>query len=343
MILSKEVVNTLFMEFKQKNVTPSTVLGCRSSHGTSVYNNKLYVLGGEIVARTPVDSTLWSLALNSEEGKEVQWTSVETNTSDAPSPRIAHTQVIANDQLYIFGGRQGITMDESPLNDLWKFHFETSTWTLVETNETSNAPSPRSFHKMLSVGNNTLYVFGGCATVGRLNDLHKYDIASNTWTQLALAPDDLPGRGGAGFVANQDGTKLYVVGGFYGHESNGVWQYDVASNAWSTVLPEGNDQLRPFSVACGVTVENKLIFFGGEVNPSEKGHEGAGGFTDDVVILDGTTGLPIAAEMTSTVRPMARGWSDADIWNGHLVVYGGLSGSDEAPQRLEDVWLLKTC
>ena len=30
----------------------------------------------------------------------------------------------------------------------------------------------------------SLYVFGGCGTGGRLNELHCYDPVSNTWAQL---------------------------------------------------------------------------------------------------------------------------------------------------------------
>ena len=194
---------------------------------------------------------------------------------------------------------------------------------------------------MISVGENTLYVFGGCGAVGRLNDLHRFDVELNTWTLLAAAPESLSGRGGAGFVSNAQGTKLYVVGGFCGKESNGVWEYDIANNSWSTVLEEGNDRLLPFSVSCGVTIADKIIFFGGEVQPSEKGHEGAGGFTNNVVILDGATGLPLPISIEGEPLPTVRGWSDACVTNNSLIVYGGLSGTDEEPQRLDYCWLLK--
>ena len=325
------------MEWTQLQTNSCQLLGARSSHGVSSHNNKLYVLGGEIIARNPVDSTLYSLSLDATTIQN--WTAIETTTKNAPSPRIAHTQTIVNNTLYLFGGRQGITMEESPLNDLWTFDFDSSTWNEIAT---ENAPEPRSFHKMISVGTNLIYVFGGCAAVGRLNDLYQYNIIENKWTKLAAAPEDLPGRGGAGFVANTNGTLLYVVGGFYGQESNGVWQYNVASNTWTTVLQEGNDQLRPFSVSVGVTLSNnKLIFFGGEIDPSEKGHEGAGGFTNDVVCLDGNTGLPLEVNMQTDVRPEARGWSDAAVWNDTVVVFGGLAGSDDDPKRLDDVWMLK--
>lgn len=339
--------------------TSNDDIGCRSSHGCSVWNEKLIVLGGEKVARTPVDSVIWTLSLSSDEST---WTPLSTKTEAAPSPRVAHAQAISNNNnnMFVFGGRQGITMEESPLQDLWSFSFDSSTWTLIESNELSVPPTPRSFHRMISVGSNTLYVFGGCGAAGRLNDLYSYNIDTNIWKKLADAPADMPGRGGPGFVANEQGDSLFVVGGFCGSESNGVWKYDILNDTWSTVLEEGNKILRPFSVASGVTMGSTLVFFGGEVNPSEKGHEGAGGFTNDVIFLDGTTGLPtITTTISSVELPTERGWMDAaavrmesdnsgqeskSIGNNTswtLVVFGGLSGSDEQPIRLDDVWLLK--
>ena len=314
----------------------SATIGCRSSHSSSVHNASLYTLGGEIIARTPVDSLLWKLPLT----ESSSWSVVETLSEAAPSPRIAHAQTVVHNELFIFGGRQGITMEESPLSDLWKFSFDSLEWVLIPpTSSDSSVPSPRSFHKMLSV-DNTLYVFGGCAAQGRLNDLHAYDIATNAWTKLAAPPASLTGRGGAGFVTNGT-TSLFVVGGFNGAESNGIWRFDIASNSWETVLEEGNTVVRPFSVACGATIGKHFLFFGGEVNPSEKGHEGAGGFTNDVVVLDSDTGLPVPPSQMTVVGPLPRerGWAGAGVFNDSLVVYGGLSGSDAAPQRLGDVWV----
>ena len=58
-----------------------------------------------------------------------------------------------------------------------------------------------------------------------------------------------------------------------------------------------------------------------------------------IVLLDGTTGLPVKAIVVGDL-PRDRGWSDAALLGNSLVVFGGLSGSDEAPERLSDVWRL---
>ena len=62
--------------------------------------------------------------------------------------------------IYIFGGRQSITMEEAPLQDLYSFQVSTNTWTEVTPSDASGPPPcSRSFHKMAAVGT-TLYVFG---------------------------------------------------------------------------------------------------------------------------------------------------------------------------------------
>lgn len=190
-----------------------------------------------------------------------------------------------------------------------------------------------------------LYVFGGCGESGRLADLHSFCTESMSWTALSLEPPPgLPGRGGAGFLASSDGGSLFVVGGFIGSESNAMYRFDLSEGAWYEVLPEGNDAIRPFSVSSGATLGDLLVFFGGEVEESAKGHEGAGGFSDALLVLDGRTGEVVsldAALPPPEPRPVSRGWADAAAWgDSKLVLFGGLSGTDEAPLRLNDTWVL---
>jgi hypothetical protein len=91
------------------------------------------------------------------------------------------------------------------------------------------------------------------------------------------------------------------------------------------------------------------VIFGGEVDPSAKGHEGAGGFENDIVLLDEKTAKYLsttAALAEGEVWPETRGWSDGasvdDVAGiaGKLYIYGGLSGDDAKPIRLSDLWCL---
>ena len=77
------------------------------------------------------------------------------------------------------------------------------------------------------------------------------------------------------------------------------------------------------------------------MNPSEKGHEGAGGFANDVILINEKGhAIPIDAPEGMEI-PDSRGWTSMCVVSDNsAILFGGLSGSDEAPTRLNDVWRL---
>ncbi|CAK4084713.1 unnamed protein product [Aphanomyces euteiches] len=304
----------------------------RSSHDVSVSNGCLYVFGGEHVPRTPIDSTVYVLDLKTD---ELNWTSLNA-TCDVPPHRVAHAQAIIGDDLYVFGGRQGIKMDEKPLNDLHRLHLPTLKWERITA---TAPPSARSFHKMISVRSD-LFVFGGCGESGRLNDLHCFHTATNTWEALPTHAG-ITGRGGPSFAASTDGSNLVVATGFSGQENNDVHVYNVNSKTWRTTIEPGSNAFRARSVCGATTIGKIMVIAGGEVNTSDLGHEGAGDFCNDLVCLDTSTGFLIPS-ITDGERPLARGWTAmAAVNSTSAVLFGGLSGNDEAPLRLDDTWLLQ--
>ena len=153
----------------------------------------------------------------------------------------------------------------------------------------------------------------------------------------------MAGRGGAALEAASDGRALWLVGGFAGQETRDVLRYDLGAEAWAAVPSEW---LRPRSVCASFSLAGSVFCFGGEVEPSDRGHEGAGGFADDLFALDSQSGeqLPVTvlAESAAPPRlPPARGWAAAAaVSGGQAVLFGGLAGDDAAPQRLGDAWLV---
>ena len=328
----------------------------RSSHGVSLVQNgtRLIVYGGEHVARTPLASEEAGWAADSGTSS-FSWRRL--NCQQSPPDRIAHAQAVYQNNVYIFGGRAGITMNEQAMNDLWKLDCSgppgTETWSQVayETGSGDKPPEPRSFHRMICIGS-SLYVFGGCgAAHGRLADLHRFDLETRTWHELPLS--QLRGRGGPNFVSLGSGTSLGVVAGFSGEETADGQIFDLAAEKWREALLTTSGPLkgfRPRSVCVAESFPSLgcVIIFGGEVDPSDRGHEGAGGFENDVLVLDEATGalkLQIKASST-TPWPEQRGWSSsASIENkesktGQFFVFGGLSGDDANPRRLDDLWKL---
>eukprot|EP00592_Proboscia_alata_P013802 CAMPEP_0194390378 /NCGR_PEP_ID=MMETSP0174-20130528/109732_1 /TAXON_ID=216777 /ORGANISM="Proboscia alata, Strain PI-D3" /LENGTH=195 /DNA_ID=CAMNT_0039183665 /DNA_START=1 /DNA_END=585 /DNA_ORIENTATION=+ len=187
---------------------------------------------------------------------------------------------------------------------------------------------------------NGFYMFGGCgAKSGRLADLYKFDVISQKWTFYGSAAPGLRGRGGANLIQCEK-KLLAVVGGFAGEELGDAKLFDMECGLW---LPtgEGKDVIenvispRSVCVSGSFLLDEKRfgVIFGGEIDPSEKGHEGAGCFGNDILLLESSDDA-ILVEVVPAQHddwPECRGWSDGDTNQNKLYFYGGLSGDDEHP------------
>jgi hypothetical protein len=344
----------------------------RSSHGLSLLtlgkdgrdSGVLVLIGGEHVARTPLsfDEFVWvAEPVVADDGKDKlpttswKWRNMRNfKSNNLPPLRVAHAQAAVGESVYIFGGRSGIDMGENAMNDLWKFHIPSETWTMIES-QSEHVPEARSFHRMIAIGKK-IFVCGGCGASGRLKDLHEFDLNTSTWTDHGSS-SLLAGRGGPNVLPfrdlNTQQSYIAIVAGFKGEESNDghICRESKESEwKWDKELMGSLDALRPRSVCvAGVFGESNLgIVFGGEVDPSDRGHEGAGGFANDVVLLDGNNECSILQQLTSSGTsepwPEARGWSDGESLEKEdgskcLYFFGGLAGNDSNPKRLDDLWL----
>jgi hypothetical protein len=119
----------------------------RSSHEISLVGGSVLLFGGEHEARVPIDANLWAFQL--KDGREWKWERLAAR-GEIPAPRIGHAQAAIDTRLYVMGGRQGIAMDEAPLDDLFCFDTMTSTWERIKPAPSSAPPpTPRSFHRMV--------------------------------------------------------------------------------------------------------------------------------------------------------------------------------------------------
>ena len=119
-----------------------------------VYNNKMWIIGGEISAYNPV-TDVWS----SSDG--VHWTEA---TSNAAFPaRYWHTSLVFNNKMWVIGGTQNQT---SAFSDVW-FSTDGTHWTEATANA---AFGPRFGHTSI-VYNNEMWVIGGNSGSGNLHDV----------------------------------------------------------------------------------------------------------------------------------------------------------------------------
>lgn len=171
-----------------------------------------------------------------------------------------------NNEIYLLGGsgiymtgdytnNQSYEYNNGSYNDIWKYSPVSGEWTWIKgsnkANDTgsvgtigvespNNLPSSRANFSYWVVGN-YLYVYSG--------DLWKYNMQTNNWTCLNLAPvgtepvygqPSVPGIGvypnkRTGATCWTQGNYLYLFAGAteaYGNR-NDVWRYDITTQLWT--------------------------------------------------------------------------------------------------------------
>ncbi|KAF9200912.1 hypothetical protein BGZ49_008855 [Haplosporangium sp. Z 27] len=319
----------------------------RSSHGLAVVGNKAYVFGGEFQPRIPVDANLYVYDLQDNS------IDVITPSESTPSPRVGATLSAIGSKVYLFGGRGGKSM--APLEStLYAFDTVSQKWEVVKAKD-GELPEARSFHAM-TASNSDIFVFGGCPSQGRLNDLLRFSISAGAWSTLPTPP--VTPRGGAAMTYHDN--KIYVHGGFNGQEQSDLVVYDISSGKWTQALPKPNTPVPGarsvhaiVPIAAKDAKSDRLLILFGEGDPSALGHDGAGNFWGDIWTvalpksLDGAPGsslyvnyeqIPLEGSQGNSENvPGPRGWFPAQSWNDKVLVSGGLSSNNE---RLSDLYLL---
>ncbi|KAK9152392.1 hypothetical protein Syun_010701 [Stephania yunnanensis] len=308
-----------WIKIDQKGVGP----GARSSHAVAVVGDKLYAFGGEHAPRVPVDNDLHVFDFRTS-----TWTVAEA-AGDVPPPRVGVTMAAVGPSVYVFGGRDAA---HSELNELYSFDTAAGAWSLLSSG--ADGPPHRSYHSTAASAG-AVFVFGGCGVDGRRNDLWEFNVVTRKWVPHP-APNSATcrPRGGPGLAVVKG--KVVVVYGFAGEEVDDVHSFDLGSGGSEGERPSGR------SVFSTAVIGGYVVVFGGEVDPSDQGHMGAGKFSGDVYVLDAETGVWGRCEdgrSEDGEHPGPRGW--CAYGNGRLdgkeglVVYGGNSPSND---RLDDMW-----
>ncbi|XP_043715030.1 nitrile-specifier protein 5 [Telopea speciosissima] len=316
-----------WIKLEQKGLGP----GERSSHAIAVVGQKAYVFGGEHSPRVPVDNKVHVFDL-----QDLTW-SIANATGDIPPPRVGVTMSAVGDTIYVFGGRDA---KHTELSELYSFDTCTNEWTLLSSGDAG--PEHRSYHSMIA-DDSHVYVFGGCGVAGRLNDLWAFEVKDHKWVKFPVPGDSCPGRGGPGLAVC--GGKIWVVYGFAGKEADDVHCFDLVKGEWSQVETTG-EKPTARSVFSTAVIGQSIFIYGGEVDPSDLGHMGAGMFSDEPYTLDTETKMWSRWEDVSNSKehPGPRGWCafSAGKRDGKegLLVYGGNSPSND---RLGDIFFFTPC
>lgn len=185
------------------------------------------------------------------------------NAPSAPPSLTNHSFTQVGNSLYMFGGGS-ITSTAS--SQLWRFDPSSSSWSLVSPG--GSQPGGRFKHAAANF-QNQLYILGGENQSGqKLDDVWRYDPATNTWKQVAQDTQP-PSRSGHTAVSS-GGSKLFVYGGSMITPTmpGAVWSFEPSTGYWSVEsMGWENPQGTHNQHAAGM-IGSRMYIVGGSTNPS---------------------------------------------------------------------------
>lgn len=247
--------------------------GPRSGNSTVIWDGCLYVFGGRD-GNSHFDD-VFQLTLANR-----RWARLEPASAVRCPPRYRHSSVVHRGRMYVFGGEIGGEVGGDAghcYQDLYAFHFETQTWTLLATQ--GDLPPPRSAHSAIVhvdalSGSPMLYIFGGRNKDKSqyFRDLYKCNLDTKTWTRVVNSTGEMPPATYDHAVAYYR-RSFFVWGGYgsEGHEmgpgtgakrQDTLYEYAIDHNRWFVVETHGEAP----SARLGHTlncIRGRLYLFGG--------------------------------------------------------------------------------
>ncbi|KAG8938822.1 Negative regulator of mitotic exit [Tulasnella sp. 424] len=175
----------------------------RAGHGAAIVGRVLVVFGGAVD-----DSHLHFLNLDTRE-----WSKLRP-PAPYPGPRYGHSFIIVDNTIWLFGGqRKHIIMD-----DMWCIEFGSDDVEYVRWRRIPKKkpwPEARAYHSTVYHGG-SLYLFAGTGEDHKgaetiMNDVWKFEIRTETWTEIRCYGQLPPPRSapGATFI----GDNMFTFGG----------------------------------------------------------------------------------------------------------------------------------
>ncbi len=160
------------------------------------------------------------------------------------------------DQVVLFGGHNAAG---TGLSDTWAYNLTANSWTRMAP-ATSPAPYPFSA-TAYDAESDRVVLFGGQLDVGVANDTWAYDLANDTWTEMAPSHAPTP-RAWDAAVYDPRADRVLLFGGDSAGE-NETWTYNLNANAWSELHPASAPPDRSGFAMAYDARSGRTILFGG--------------------------------------------------------------------------------
>jgi N-acetylneuraminic acid mutarotase len=218
----------------------------RFGHSAVAYNGKMYIFGGADVSSVYYNDVWEYNPVNDSYSQK-------TCSGTPPTTRFAHSAIVFNGKMIIFGGRDN---NLALCNDVHELDLTTFAWSGTKTTY-GTSPTQRQYHSA-TVYNDSMIIFGGQydSSPYHYQDTFSLDLTSWTWSSKANGP-----AARSGHNAIQWSAMTVIFGGQDNSASqyDTVFFYDCAANSWSTKTAGGG--ARRFHVA--VLEQSKMYIHGG--------------------------------------------------------------------------------
>ena len=182
-----------------KEAEGSPVPPPRVAHSQVFIGKHLYIFGGrQGINEGEVGlNDFWRFDFSTNVWEQIQ------HKGEIPETRSFHKMWESNGEIYVFGGCP--TAATGRLNDLHHFNIATSEWKKLASSDAIDGRGGPGFQG--SPDGESLYVSSGYA--GRqTNDVHKFSVKENSWTQLENYPESIEARS---VTANVTLNKLNLI------------------------------------------------------------------------------------------------------------------------------------
>ncbi|XP_060087056.1 matrix metalloproteinase-24 isoform X2 [Heteronotia binoei] len=179
----------------------------RSAHGATVYSDKLWIFAGyDGNARL---NDMWTISLQDRE--LASWEEIK-QSGEIPPSCCNFPVAVCKEKMFVFSGQSGAKIT----NNLFQFEFKEKIWTRIPTEHLlrgSPPPPQRRYGHTMVAFDRHLYVFGGAADNTLPNELHCYDVDSQTWEVIHPSPDSELPIGRLFHAAAVICDAMYIFGG----------------------------------------------------------------------------------------------------------------------------------
>uniref|UniRef100_A0A3Q2PGU0 Leucine zipper like post translational regulator 1 n=1 Tax=Fundulus heteroclitus TaxID=8078 RepID=A0A3Q2PGU0_FUNHE len=262
----------------------------RSAHGATVYSDKLWIFAGyDGNARL---NDMWTISLQDRE--HACWEEID-QSGEIPPSCCNFPVAVCRDKMFVFSGQSGAKIT----NNLFQFEFNGHMWTRIPTEHLlrgSPPPPQRRYGHTMVAFDRHLYVFGGAADNTLPNELHCYDVDSQTWEVIQPSQDSEMPSGRLFHAAAVIQDAMYIFGGTVDNNvrSGEMYRFQFSSYPKCT-LHEDYGKLWENRQFCDVE------FILGEKTKresSEESDEGAAGGPRDVPAGNKPSGTPPLLEVS---------------------------------------------